>query len=221
MMNPYDVFNALMRKQWLLPSAFAIGLIVRLLKSDTALKLPFSKKPLALPPAIRSWSALILGAAAGIIDKAVETGNTTWTLALLQGVGAGVFAMTCHELVIESLRGGKEIPIPGLTLPGVPPGPGKPVSIPAPADLTAIPAPANLTPIPVLPMTATPDSLLSEVLKGMTDEQRAAFTASAPQGPYTEIPVTVTSGEPPTADATVPELPSFTTGDSIPPPRMK
>ncbi len=122
-MDPTDLINLIAQRKWVAVLALAIGLIVRLLKTDT-------KLPLDVPPQLRVWLALALGAASGAVDKLVEAGSTTWTTALLNGIAAAVLAIVSHNLVIASLRDGKELPIPGLIKPGVAPSPGNPPTIP-------------------------------------------------------------------------------------------
>lgn len=122
-MDPTDLANLIAQRKWVALAAVVIGLIVRLLKSDT-------KIPVDVPPQLRVWLALALGAASGALDKLVEAGNTTWTTALLNGLVAAVLAIVSHNLVIDSVRGGKELVVPGLIKPGVSPSPGNPPSIP-------------------------------------------------------------------------------------------
>lgn len=108
------------RGQWIPLASLAIGLIVRLLKSDT-------KLPIDVPPRLRSPLALVLGMVAAVLDR-VATG-VTWKVAILSGIVASVFAIVGHDTFIMSLRGGKEIPVPGLMKepPMDPHVPGKPL----------------------------------------------------------------------------------------------
>jgi len=122
-MDPTDLANLIADRKWVAVAAVVIGLIVRLLKTD-------SKLPIDVPPQLRVWLALALGGASGALDKLVEAGNTTWTTALLNGLVAAVLAIVSHNLVIDSMRGGKELPVPGLIKPGVAPSPGNPPTIP-------------------------------------------------------------------------------------------
>lgn len=97
---------------WFTLSAIVIGGIVRLLKSDTPLP--------TVPARARPWLALGLGSAAGVL-QALTTG-TPWPLALGSGFTAAVTAMTGHDLVVGSIRGGVE-PFASSSTPKVPPLP--------------------------------------------------------------------------------------------------
>ncbi len=130
-MDPNQLVDFLMQRKWVALAACLIGLIVRLLKSDT-------KIPIDIPPKLRVWLAIGLGGAAGALDKMVEAGETTWTSALTKGVVAAVIAIVSHNLFIDSVRGGKELVVPGLTKENTPPGPGKPPSIPPTALQEAV-----------------------------------------------------------------------------------
>ncbi len=123
--DPGQLVALAMGHKWIALAAVGIGLVVRLLKSDT-------KIPIDIPPRLRAPLALALGAASGAIDKLVEAGSTTWTAAITSGVLAAVLAMISHTTVIGSMRGGKELDIPGLIKTNTPPGPGKPPSVPPP-----------------------------------------------------------------------------------------
>ncbi len=105
-MDPSQLANLLLQHKWIGATAIGIGLAVRLLKSDSKL--------FEMNARLRALLALGLGGASGVIDKLVEAGNTTWTTALVQGGCAALFAIMGHVLVIESMRGGKELPLPGL-----------------------------------------------------------------------------------------------------------
>lgn len=133
-MTPEQLIAFISERKWIAIAAFAIGLIVRLLKSDT-------KLPIDIPTQYRVWLALGLGAAAGALDKLGNMDGVTWTSAVVQGLTAAVLAILGHATVIESLRGGRELNIPGLIKPGAPPGPGKPITLspPPPTVNTSIP----------------------------------------------------------------------------------
>lgn len=94
---------------WIGFSALAIGLLVRLLKSDTPL-------PFTVPAKWRPVLALVLGLLSGVLH-ALSTG-VPWRDALLGGLSAGVAAIVGHDVGIESLRGGVEV--------GAPKDPGAP-----------------------------------------------------------------------------------------------
>ncbi|WP_394823727.1 hypothetical protein [Pendulispora albinea] len=86
--------------KWTLVSAIVIGAIVRAFKSDTSLP--------TLPPAWRPWLALVLGAISGIAQTVVER-NVTWKEAIVSGLTAAFTAMAGHDLLIGSLRKGREL----------------------------------------------------------------------------------------------------------------
>lgn len=99
-----DQFVALIQSHaWIPLASIAIGFAVRLVKSDAAV----AWFPVAIPPQVRSWLALGLGLVAGVLDKVVA--GSSWSVALMGGIAAAITAISGHELVIESLRGGREI----------------------------------------------------------------------------------------------------------------
>ncbi len=124
-MNAEQITALIKAHAWIPLAAIVIGLIVRLLKSDT-------KIPIDIPPRWRAPLAVLLGVVASILDK-VATG-TPWKDAVIGGATATALAMVTHNLVIGSMRDGKEFVVPGLIKPGVAPGPNKPPSLPPPAN---------------------------------------------------------------------------------------
>ncbi|WP_394849723.1 hypothetical protein LZC95_20000 [Pendulispora brunnea] len=107
-----ELVELLLDHKWVPFAALAIGAVVRVLKSDTPLP--------TVPTAWRPWLALGLGAVAGVLQAVV--GGTAWSKALLDGLTAALTAIAGHDLVIESLRGGKELG----TRPPSPPRPPEP-----------------------------------------------------------------------------------------------
>lgn len=122
------LFQLYAEKKWIALVAAGIYLAVRFLKSDT-------KIPIDIPPRLRFLAAVALGGAAGALEKLVNT-NVSWQVALQDGLAGAGLAIFFHLLVVDSARGGKEIPIPGLIVPGEAPAPNKPITIPpaAPKD---------------------------------------------------------------------------------------
>lgn len=128
-MNPENLGELIAQRKWILVAAIAIGLVVRLLKSDTRI-------PIDIPTRWRVWLALGLGIVAGVLER-VGTGEGRWSTAIADGLVASLLAIVAQNTMIDSLRGGKEIVVPGLIKPGVSPAPNKPPSIP-PAPLAAL-----------------------------------------------------------------------------------
>ncbi len=56
--------------------------------------------------------------------------HASWVTAFLGSVLAAFMSIYFHEAIVNSLRGGKAIPLPGLTIPGAQPSPGAPVTKP-------------------------------------------------------------------------------------------
>lgn len=111
------------RAQGILVAAAVIAAIIRVLKSDT--KIPFD-----IPPRLRVFAALALGFVYAALQKIAA--GTPWRSALFDGVAAFATAVVTHNVVIDSLRGGKELVVPGLMIPGAPPSPDHPPTIPPP-----------------------------------------------------------------------------------------
>jgi len=116
-----DLYALLAAHQYALFAALVVGGLVRLLKSDT-------KIPIDVPPRARKIVALSLALLAAVVEKYAV--NTDWKRALFDGAVAWFCAEWGHYLFIDQLRSGKELPIPGLMVPGEKPGPGKPTTIP-------------------------------------------------------------------------------------------
>lgn len=129
-MNPAEIVALISAHKWVPLAALVVGLCVRLLKSDTRI-------PIDIPPRWRIWLAFALGGASGVL-QAITTG-TSWSDALIGGIVSTVMAILGQNVVVDSLRGGKEIPIPGLIKPGVSPGPGKPPSLKPPGYIPPLP----------------------------------------------------------------------------------
>ncbi len=123
------LLDAIAERRWLPVATIVIGLVVRLLKSDT-------KIPIDIPPRARVWLAFGLGIVSGILEKVIT--GVGWEPAILGGLGAAVVAIAGHDAFIASIRGGKELPIPGLILPGARPAPSAPITIPPEPPLPRI-----------------------------------------------------------------------------------
>lgn len=132
--DPDQLAGLIDQRKWVPLAAVVIGFVVRLLKSDT-------KIPITIPPRARIFIVFGLGVASSVLEKVVE--GKTWTSALVGGAVSVAMAVLLHETVIASIRGGKEIPIPGLMIPGAAPSPGAPVTVPPPS------AAANDSTVPI------------------------------------------------------------------------
>lgn len=124
-MDPNEVASLLEQRAWVPLAALVIAFAVRLVKSDT-------KLPINLEPRYRIWLGVGLGAVSGVLDHVVS--GTPWRIALVGGAVSLALAVLGHETVVSSLRGGREIPIPGLMIPGAAPSPGKPITVHPPVE---------------------------------------------------------------------------------------
>lgn len=98
---------------WVALAALVVGLLVRFSKADN--RIPFT-----IPPRLRSGFAIVLGLAAGVLHKVIAGGDASpqaWIVALLDGLTIGGGAIVGHDVVIESILSGNEIPMPGLMKP--------------------------------------------------------------------------------------------------------
>lgn len=130
-----DVLDLVSRHQWVALAALLIGLLARVSKEDV------SFPPFVVPPRWRPYFVLGLGMLSGIL-QAVSTG-TAWKDAMLGGLVSAFAAMAGHDVVVKSMRNGRDIPVPGLMHPSkAPPAPaadpspdterGAPPSVPPP-----------------------------------------------------------------------------------------
>lgn len=93
--------------KWVLAFAALAGLGVRLLKDDAAVRwFPFT-----IPAEWRPAMALALGVVAAVVR--LKGGGLDWKTAVLTGVveglTAGSGAIAGHQLLVESMRGGREV----------------------------------------------------------------------------------------------------------------
>lgn len=117
--DPQIVVDMVQKRAWLPLGALGVAIVVRLLKTD----IRFFPN---IPPRLRVWTALGLGQVAGILEAVIA--GKTYKEAIVWGLVQSVIAIIGQNIFIDSLRGGKEIPIPGLTKANVAPSPGKPVT---------------------------------------------------------------------------------------------
>ncbi len=104
-MDPASITAALdlaSREAWVPLTALLIGLVVRLLKLPLV-PYPFDQ----IPPKYRSVVAVALGVLSSALDRIAN--GTPWRAALVSGLVAAALAVLTHDVVIEGLRGGREI----------------------------------------------------------------------------------------------------------------
>lgn len=109
-----DQHQLLISPSWLGVAALVIGTMIRLLKGDPAVSWfpPFlPARWRTLPPAWRPRVALALGVASSVVEKRAQ--GAPWPAAavggLLEGLAAGGVAIAGHEVLVESLRKGREL----------------------------------------------------------------------------------------------------------------
>jgi hypothetical protein len=84
--------------------ALVVGALVRMLKDDHRFPITLSKRA-------RPWVALLLGLVLGAVQQRLA--GATWLDAVCSGLLAGALPILGHQLGIESILGGKELPFPG------------------------------------------------------------------------------------------------------------
>lgn len=128
-MDPVQIDGALKfahEHSWVVLSSIIVWGLVRVSKDDRAVKW----FPVEIAPLWRSWAALILGMAAAVIHKLWTHGP--WPEVVPGGFSIGVLATYGHEIVIESLRKGRDIGVKKDDAPPPPP-PKPPISIKPPS----------------------------------------------------------------------------------------
>lgn len=103
-MDIQPVIAAILAHQWLLVASLVIGLCIRASKDDVV-------GPV-IPSRARPYVALALGILSGVIDAAMN--HKPILQALIEGLIAGGTAILGHNVFIEGVRKGKELPLPGL-----------------------------------------------------------------------------------------------------------
>ena len=114
-MDPKPFLDLVAKHEWVGLAALIIGLMVRLMKEDT--RFP----PFAMPARWRPLLAMGLGVASGVLQ--VASTGTPWRDAILGGLVSGFVAIAGHDAIVESLRNGKDVSLPGLMR--VPPAPDR------------------------------------------------------------------------------------------------
>ncbi len=108
-----DLALYVLDRGWVPAGALAIGIVVRLLKSDTI-----------LPTLPAKWRLVLVGVLSiGLVALNKIAAGMPWPKAIEYAVLSALIAVAAHELLIERLRDGKEIPLPLLTKKEDPPPP--------------------------------------------------------------------------------------------------
>lgn len=114
-MNPSEVDQALVDQAialtkahlWIPLASLFINVAVRLSKTDDVV----AWFPVNLRPKVRPYLALGLGVLSGIV-AGLKTGS--WGSAIAGGIVAGMLAITTHDVVVESIRNGRDIGVPKI-----------------------------------------------------------------------------------------------------------
>jgi hypothetical protein len=117
-MDPNVLKGALVEHFWLGVAIIVIGYFVRALRDDNAfplslpatVRIPFTSRTIE-GKRLKPWIAMGLGLLYGVLEKVAA--GTTWKRALTDAAVAGLGPILVHELGIESVRGGTELPLPG------------------------------------------------------------------------------------------------------------
>lgn len=125
-MDPKPFLDLVAKHEWVGLAALLIGLVVRLLKEDA--RFP----PWAVLARWRPLLAVGLGVLSGAL-QAVSTG-TPWRDAIVGGLVSGFIAIAGHEAIVESVRNGKDVPLPGLLRVPLLPDRGPKPEPPTPVD---------------------------------------------------------------------------------------
>lgn len=141
--DPATVLQWVTAHKWAPLIALIVGLLVRLVKADT-------KLPSELPAVFRPYFALFLSFAAA--DALAVMGGTPWVTVTETALAGFVLAVLGHQTIVEGMRGGVEIPVPGLTRPNMLPSP------PLVGVILTSPPPALAPDVPPTPVDARPSS---------------------------------------------------------------
>jgi hypothetical protein len=99
------ISTLIVEHRWAALCALLAGVLVRLSKSDNLV-------PLNIPARLRPWIPVVFGVF-GAVAEALANGKP-WSQAIVAGIFVALAPIAGHELLVESLRGGKELPVPGL-----------------------------------------------------------------------------------------------------------
>jgi len=115
---------AVLAHRWLVAGAMLVGLAVAVLKQGWAGAWLAAK----LPAWSRPWVAVALGVA-GAMATELQSG-APWSKVLADGLAIAMAAVFGHQVVVEGMRGGREL---------LPKAPWSPVAPPLPKDPNAPP----------------------------------------------------------------------------------
>jgi hypothetical protein len=100
-----DAISLVRSHAWIPLASLIINALVRLSKTDQAV----AWFPVNIRPRVRPTAALVLGVASGVV---AGLAGGSWGSALVGGFIAGMLAITTHDVVVESIRKGRDIGIP-------------------------------------------------------------------------------------------------------------
>ena len=100
-MNIDQLIELILAHQWVAAAAVIIGALMRLQKSGR-LTLPWT-----IPARWRPLAGLALGILSGALEAVVA--GTPWDRAIVGGLVSAAVAALGHGVVIEGLRGGREL----------------------------------------------------------------------------------------------------------------
>lgn len=125
-MTAEQIASLIEHRKWVPIAGVVIWFLTRLLKSDTHRWLP------SVPGRWRPLVPFAFGLASSVAEALIL--GKPWVSALVGGVVSAVQALAMQDVLINALRGGKEVPVPGLMVEGARPAPDKPVTVPPVAD---------------------------------------------------------------------------------------
>lgn len=108
--DPSLVVDLIQKRSWIVLLSLVLGLAIRLLKDDSYIK--------NIPARARIFTVFGLGQVLGAVEAVIA--GKTYKEAILWGVVQTTLAVLGHQVVIEGIRDGNELPVPFLTKPDQP-----------------------------------------------------------------------------------------------------
>jgi hypothetical protein len=102
-----DIIRAARAHSWIPVFSLFVAVIVRVSKTDYAVRW----FPLHVPPRGRPWLAVGLGV---LVAVAAKLSGASWGETIMGALTVGPGAMAAHDLIVESLRRGRDIGIKKL-----------------------------------------------------------------------------------------------------------